>query len=417
MPIHVVGIKFRVFASAKPFGVFDWGAGRTASVLTTVDRYLLNFGSDQSSPGIVFDDEEITIEGQYHPSRLPFLSRLFLTAVIESSSSENQWEFVAQVKRTLRGENIKLDARVRLQPGVKEFRVRVTEGITRETHTRSFAVRVRRSPNILTFIAMGGSSSIGSGSSGPSGVSSESGGGSSNSTNLNTSSGTGITVDPTKCGGVDPGLIEELMHPNNLWCNNLCEGCVNFIEHLGLRVLEEEGLASTLESLRHKERTSEPDFCHRRTNPDGISHRIVLGKWENSEHELLRPAAIKTFESILDEFQQDGGGTLLIVANSLAGAKFQATITNPHWRWGNSIDIALFVAWDITHTGGAIEWVGTRPARVVNFFQRDNIWFQTGGPITEADVETDLTGCFSHNAIARSSFVHQSTYNEIRNAV
>ena len=75
------------------------------------------------------------------------------------------------------------------------------------------------------------------------------------------------------------------------------------------------------------------------------------------------------------------------------------------------------MAWDITHTGGAIGWVGTRPARVVNFFQQDNIWFQTGGPITEADVETDLTGCFSHNAIARSAFVHQSTYDEIRNAV
>src|SRR5687768_2961080 len=98
MPINVVGYKLRVFASAKPFGVFDWSAGRTTSVLTTVDRYLLNFGSDQSSPAIVFDDEEITIEGHYHPSRSSFLSRFLLTAVIESSSSENEWEVVAHIR-------------------------------------------------------------------------------------------------------------------------------------------------------------------------------------------------------------------------------------------------------------------------------------------------------------------------------
>lgn len=214
---------------------------------------------------------------------------------------------------------------------------------------------------------------------------------------------------------VDPTLIEELMTDANRQCNDLCAGCLNFIEHLGLRVLEEEDLASHLDTLRHKEHTSEDDFCNPRFNPFGVSHRVVLGKWENSEHELLRPAPIKTFESILDEFQQDGGGTLLIVAQSLAGAKLAATVKD-HWRWGDSIDVALFVAWDATHLGGGINSVGPRPRRVVNFFQaafRLDYW-QTGASIAEADVEHDLTDCFSHNAIARSAFVHQTTYEELR---
>ena len=415
MSINVVGFKLRIFASAKPFGVFNWGPVG-GPVLLTTDRYLLNFAdSDAISPDTIFDDEEITIEGLYHPTGCVWLARFFLTAVVEGSSQQDQWTVIDVLRRTVHGENIRLEARVRLQPETKMFRVRVNEGRNMEV-TRAWPVRVRRAPNILTFIAMGGSSSGGSGSSGPSGASSESGSSSSSSGSSGSSSGDGIIVQPSKCG-VDPTLIPELMEPDNIQCNDLCAACMSFIEHLGLRVLQEEGLANVLDALRHKEHGSEENYCTRRTNPDGISHRLVLGKWENSEHELLRPAAIKTFDSILDEFEEEGGGTLLIVANSLAGAKLQATITS-YWRWGNNIDIALFVAWDITHLGGAIGWVGSRPARVVNFFQTGN-WlpFQNGGPIAEADVETDLTGCFSHNALPRSKFVHQSTYQEIRNAV
>jgi len=436
MPIRVTGPgKFRHSAHAEQFGVIFRVSTR---IPNSTDYWIQThtssdfFSTGPTQPVVIFDDEDVLLDGMYRTSSnigfLPWLKTIGVRAVVEVTIGDGVWSEVTAMSKTPSDRGIALAARFRLQPGATAFRVRVTEGFWRfgtSYESPPLQVHVKRAPAILTFIAMGGSSSIGSGSSGPSGASVGSGGSGSSSSSSSTSgssgssssSGDGITVDPTKCGGVDPTLIQELMQPNNVQCNNLCAGCVNFIEHLGLRVLEEESLASVLDTLRHKENASEEDFCTRRTNPNGISHRIVLGKWENSEHELLRPAGIKTFESILDEFEQDGGGTLLIVANSLAGAKLQATITY-NWRWENNIDIALFVAWDITHTGGAIGWLGSRPARVVNFFQTGNLlWFQNGGPISEADVETDLTGCFSHNALARSAFVHEETYNEVREAL
>jgi hypothetical protein len=184
-----------------------------------------------------------------------------------------------------------------------------------------------------------------------------------------------------------------------------------------LRILNEENLANHLQSLRHKEAASEANFCAERRNSVGITHRIVLGKWENSEHEPFRPPEIKTFESILDEYDTAGGGALIIVANSLAGAKLAATVKD-HWRWEQRIDVCLFVGWDATHLGGGITSLGQRPKRVINFFQKDNLlYFQNGDSIAEADVEFNLTGCLSHNAIARSTFVHEETYKEVRLAI
>ncbi len=177
--------------------------------------------------------------------------------------------------------------------------------------------------NILTFLAMGGSSSLGS-SSGSSGSSSSSG-------SSGSSSDHGISVDPRKCR-VNSELISDLMTPKNVQCNDLCDStCVNFMEYLGLRLLKED-LAKTLESLNHKESKSQPDFCAKRVNRTGINNRVVLGKWENSEHEPFRPSAIRTFESILDELARSGGGKLLIVAQSHAGAKLAATVSDK-WRW------------------------------------------------------------------------------------
>ncbi len=423
MPINVTGFKIRMSATTKVFGVSEW--------MHSIGRQLLTFEAFMSEPIVVFDDEDVEFSGFYqlsHPGIISgfrgfrWLTRWRVQAVVETTSGNSSWYRVATLSQQRNGDRILLSGKARLGIGTTAFRVRVTEGaFSPETHySGEYATRVRRSPSILTFIAMGGSSSLGSGSSGPSGGSVESGGSGSSSSSgssgssSGTSSGEGIEVHEDECS-VDSTLIAELMTNANRQCNDLCAGCLNFIEHLGLRIMEEEDLCSRLDTLRHKEETSQDDFCAPRLNPFGLSHRVILGKWENSEHELLRPAAIKTFESILDEFQQDGGGTLLIVAQSLAGAKLAATVKD-HWRWGDSIDVALFVAWDATHVGGAITSVGPRPRRVVNFFQAvfRLDWWQVGGPIAEADVEHDLTGCFSHNALARSVFVHQTTYEEVR---
>jgi len=426
MPINVTGFKLRMSATAKVFGVIEWRpGGASGPVLRSIGRQLLTFEAFVSEPIVLFDDEDIEFDGFYrlsHPARWPFrwLSRWRVRSIVQATTGSDSWHQVGTLRQQPDGDRIRLSGKIRLRPGTTAFRVRVSEGaFDGETHySAGYSTRVRSSPSILTFIAMGGSSSFGSGSSGPSGASVESSGSSSSSgssgSSSGPSSGEGIEVHADHCS-VDPTLIEELMTDANRQCNDLCAGCLNFIEHLGLRVLEEEDLASHLDTLRHKEHTSEDDFCNPRFNPFGVSHRVVLGKWENSEHELLRPAPIKTFESILDEFQQDGGGTLLIVAQSLAGAKLAATVKD-HWRWGDNIDVALFVAWDATHLGGGINSVGPRPRRVVNFFQaafRLDYW-QTGASIAEADVEHDLTDCFSHNAIARSAFVHQTTYEELR---
>lgn len=477
MPINVTGVKLRVSVTAKVFGVIEWRpSGDDGPLLRSIGRQLRTFESFMSEPIVLFDDEDIDFDGFYrptHPARWPFkslLSRWRVRSIVQATTGNGSWEEVGALRQQLDGDRIQLSAKIRLRPGTTAFRVRVREGafsaFNGETHdSAEYSTRVRTSPSILTFIAMGGSSSLGSGSSGPSGGSVESGsssgssgssgsssgssGSSSSSSSSGSSSGSsasssgssssssgssgsssgssgsssssssgeGIDVHPENCS-VDPTLIPELMTDENRQCNDLCAGCLNFIEHLGLRVLEEEDLASRLDTLRHKEHTSEDDFCEPRVNPLGVSHRIVLGKWENSEHEWERPAAIKTFESILDEFQQDGGGTLLIVAQSLGGAKLTATVKD-YWRWGDSIDVALFVSWDATHLGGGINSVGPRPRRVVNFFQEAFRldWWQRGAPIAEADVEHDLTDCLSHNAIARSAFVHQTTYEELRAAI
>lgn len=76
------------------------------------------------------------------------------------------------------------------------------------------------------------------------------------------------------------------------------------------------------------------------------------------------------------------------------------------------------VEWGHDHLYGPINSVGSRPGRVVNFFQTSNtVSFQNGGPIQEADREFDLTSCFSHNGLARSTFVHDTIYNEVRQIV
>lgn len=414
MPINVTGPgKLRISAQVQQFGV-KFGIGSAdnpiSSVLLTDNISTLD--NDPSQPVVIFEDEEVLIQGTYRTSKK--LSWLFyrVRAVVEVTVGDSVWSEITTMIQGPSDIGIALSARFRLQSRITAFRIRTTEGLRIRHESSPIRVHVKESPTILTFIAMGGSGSGGSSGSG-SGLSSSS---SSSSASSGSTSSDGIVVNPSRCG-VDPRLISELMEAQNVQCNDLCANCLSFIEHLGLRILNEENLANHLQSLRHKEVASEPNFCADRRNLDGITHRIILGKWENSEHEPFRPPAIKTFESILDEYEAAGGGALIIVAQSHAGAKLAATVKD-HWRWSDHIDVSLFVAWDATHLGGAITSLGQRPQRVLNFFQKDNsLWLQNGDSIAEADVEFNLTGCLSHNAIARSTFVHEETYKEVSLAI
>jgi hypothetical protein len=64
--------------------------------------------------------------------------------------------------------------------------------------------------------------------------------------------------------------------------------------------------------------------------------------------------------------------------------------------------------------------VGNRPRQTVSFFQYSD-WapFQNGAPLLQpAGAEQhDLDGCFSHNAIARSQFVHDETAEAVKRAL
>jgi hypothetical protein len=222
-----------------------------------------------------------------------------------------------------------------------------------------------------------------------------------------------ITVGEDECRlrGIPSDLIRSLTTNRNIECNDLCdEGCINFLEHLALRLMNEEGLANQLKSI------SGSGYCHERTNDKGLDNRIILGKWENSELEPVRPPGTRTWEDILDTYRSLGHHHVILVGQSLGGAKFAGMIRD-HWRWGNDLKVALFVSWDSTDLGGGVSSVGDRPKTVLAFFQTDNVWWQTGKHIDQATEEHDLTKLFSHDAIARSCFVHDKTVMFIREAI
>jgi len=95
-------------------------------------------------------------------------------------------------------------------------------------------------------------------------------------------------------------------------------------------------LADKLRSIRGR------DFCHARRNQEGISNKIILGRWENSELELIRPPATQTWEHILDSFQDQNGVHVILVGQSHGGARFAGMVANQHWRWGGSLETEPF---------------------------------------------------------------------------
>lgn len=259
-------------------------------------------------------------------------------------------------------------------------------------------VAVREAPKVLTLIAMGGSCITGDAN-----------------TNHQSLDEAGIWRTPAVCRqkNVQPTYLGALTPMASVNCNDLCnEGCMNFIEHQGERIMSTEGLATSMEAINNPGTST----CHRRTNEDGLRNRIVIGKWRNTEQEPFCGTPL-TFNAILDGFAEADGDAVIMIGQSLGGHML-TRIARDDWRWGNDLDLELLALWDATSAGGAVTQVGSRPATVLNFYQYTDVPFQSGGEITDRTGEQyDLNTCFSHNAIARSQFVHHTTARAVRSAM
>jgi hypothetical protein len=300
------------------------------------------------------------------------------------------------------GKPVAGEGTLRLTEGVTAIRCRITPARGKQTATESLLVDTRAPLPVLVLLSMGGAwTGSPATPSGPPG----------SQARLEEH---GIRVDEDRCRlrGIPSELIRTLTTNRNIQCNDLCdEDCVNFLEHLGLRLMNDEALARELKSIRQDR------YCNVRPNPSGIDNTIIVGKWENSELEPVRPPGIRTWEQILDDYRSRGGRHVILVGQSHGCAKF-AGMARDHWRWGNDLTVDLFVSWDGADLGGGVSSVGPRPETVLAFFQRgDAVNWQNGQHIEQATEEHDLTGLFSHNAIARSRFVHDKTVTFIRDAI
>jgi hypothetical protein len=276
-------------------------------------------------------------------------------------------------------------------------------------------LEVRRAPAILTLLSMGGGCPTADG----------------NTSDQNLASA-GIIRDRSVCDskGVPATFLGDLTPMASVNCNNPCNtGCTNFLEHLGLRIMNNRNLANELDSINNPGTA----MCDRRVNQNGIRNRIIFGKWRNTEEEDVCSTSIQ-FNSIIDNFVSDGGKSLILVGQSQGGAKF-AGMVRDHWRWGNDLTLELIALWDATsfdvvsfsgHVGlgsMGVRRVGSRPRKVLTFFQYSNpVPFQNGAPLDPAEQHADaeqhdLDVCFSHNAIARSQFVHRRTADAVKEAL
>lgn len=292
---------------------------------------------------------------------------------------------------------------LRLSTGSFSVRCRLDRARGRPRFGEPLFVDVREAPKILTLMSMGGASLLPPPPipDGPRDA----------QTNLEVAE---VQVDRDACRrrGIDPTLIRTLTTNRNIQCNDLDDtDCVNFIEHLARR-LQEDGLLDQLDCLTGSGLQELDTF------ETGLRNLVVLGKWENSEREQLRPPGILTWEYILTRYRDTGGHQVILLGQSQGGAKFAEMVKN-HWKWDNDLEIALFVSWDATSLFGGIDDVGPRPQKVLGFFQtaQDAVHWQTGNSIAQATEEHDLTDLFSHNAIARSEFVHDKTATFIRDTI
>jgi hypothetical protein len=263
---------------------------------------------------------------------------------------------------------------------------------------------VRAAPAVLTLLAMGGAC-----------VPDPDG-----NTSHKTLSEARITRDESACAakGVPSTYLADLTPMSSVNCNDPCNpNCKNFFEHLGLRMLNDRHLANQMNSINNPG----TELCRPTlTNPSGIRNHIIFGKWRNTEEEPLCSTPID-FNRIIDNFVNQGGRSLILIGQSHGGAKL-AGMVRDHWRWGNALTLELIVLWDASSLESGVRKVGNRPKRVLSFFQYGDVPIQNGTPLDPSEhhdqlEQHDLNKCFSHNAIARSQFVHHRTAEVVGEAL
>lgn len=280
-------------------------------------------------------------------------------------------------------------------------------------------VDVRKAPRVLTLLAMGGSCTDADAN-----------------TSFKNLEDARIVRDEAVCAhkSVSPTYLGALTPMASVNCNNLCNtACTNFMEHLGDRLVD-MNLANELQGINNPG----TELCARRTNPNAIANKVVVGKWRNTEEEGVCGTSV-TFDKLLDGLRDAGGGHVILIGQSQGGAKF-AGMVRDHWRWADAVSVDLFVSWDASSFTGVPTFVsnvpcrgsvlgepctsmgtrsvGSRPKKLLHFFQyHDPIPFQNGAPMQQTGDQHDLNACFSHNAIARSQFVHHTTADAVAAAL
>jgi hypothetical protein len=271
-------------------------------------------------------------------------------------------------------------------------------------------VDVRRPPAVLTILAMGGTCTDPDAN-----------------TNHRTLTDAGITRDADACAakGVQATYLGDLTPMGSVNCNNPCNaGCMNFMEHLALRLLNDKDLADRFDSIDNRGE----ELCQPRANPQGIRNRLVFGKWRNTDEEPVCATPIR-FNGIIDDFVRDGGQSLILIGQSQGGAKL-AGMVRDHWRWPATLTLELLALWDATSFdvvsfsghpligSMGVRRVGSHPRHTLSFFQYSNpVPFQNGAPLLDSAEQYDLDVCFSHNGIARSQFVHHKTADAVKDAL
>lgn len=94
------------------------------------------------------------------------------------------------------------------------------------------------------------------------------------------------------------------------------------------------------------------------------------------------------------------------------------------------LTVEMVVSLDATDEDGPITSYGSRPKRIVNFFQTEQPWwadmaavnfgvgdFQRGAPIEGADVEHDLTNCVGHTDLDSALIVRSVTLDALKEMV
>ena len=268
---------------------------------------------------------------------------------------------------------------------------------------------VRAAPGILTLMAQGGACADADG-------------------NLD-SSGT-VTRNDEGCAekNLNGVFLGDLTPKASINCNNFCNAsCMNFFEHLAAEIMDQNDLADHVEFINNPGEA----LCAARDNPGGLHNRIVVGKWRNTEEENVPGCQTDLrFNSMIDEFAEAGGKSLILIGQSLGGAKF-TKLQRDHWRW-DGVTLELLALWDATslgedgtvvlnlHPSFGVRRVGDQAKKVLSFFQYDNVAaFQNGARLQDrSDAEQhDYNQCLSHNGIARSQFVHHRTTDLVKAAL